>query len=218
MYEECGLVGCKCPRFCLRHFIAFLWGSALLSEMFLISIMGTKSIEGEMSDGRGGGVSDTQGSGSVSETQGSDTQWSGDGGGSLSETQGSANVSDSQWSGDGGGVSQSNSVVADTGVVLADAGEGRVNGFRVVRHSRVAVQGANGALLRGADGGGVHGYRGGSVAHGWNTQDSGVGRGHQSGEDDKLQKNQSLVEACLIQSSSANRRFDVCKLHHVRRP
>jgi hypothetical protein len=44
--------------------------------MSLISIMGTKSIEGEMSNGRGGGVSDTQRSGSVSETQGS-----GDGGG-----------------------------------------------------------------------------------------------------------------------------------------
>jgi hypothetical protein len=130
--------------FCLRHFIAFLWGSAQLSKMFLISIMGTKSIKGEMSDGRCGGVSDTQGSGDDGCCSASDTQWSGEtqGGGSVSETQGSG---ETQGGGDAGG--QSNSVVADTGVVLADAGEGGVNGLRVVRHSRVAVQGANGALV-----------------------------------------------------------------------
>jgi hypothetical protein len=117
--------------------------------MFLISIMGTKSIEGEMSDGGGGGVSDTQGSSDGGGGSMSNTQWSRDGGGgTVSDTQGSGmsntqwsggTVSDTQGSSDGWGgicgVSQSYSVVADAGVVLADAREGRVNGFRVVRHS-----------------------------------------------------------------------------------
>lgn len=83
--------------------------------MGLISIMGTKSVESEMSDCRGGRICDTKGC---------SYGWGGrvsDGGGSISS------------------VSESDGVVADASVVLPDAGEGRVHGLRVVGHSGVTV-------------------------------------------------------------------------------
>jgi hypothetical protein len=55
--------------------------------------------------------------------------------------------------------------------------------------------------VRGADGGGVHGYGGGSVTHGWRrgvaqgwgAYDAGVGDGQQRAQDDNLRTVQSQV-------------------------
>jgi hypothetical protein len=78
--------------------------SAVLFEVFLISVVGTKSVEGEVSDGGGGRVSDTDGSGECGCSNG---------GGGVS------------------GVGQGDGIVADAGVVLADAGEGGIHGLCV---------------------------------------------------------------------------------------
>jgi len=80
----------------------------LLFQASLISVMDTKSVEAEVSDGRSRRVSDTEGSG--------------DCGGGVSGVGGESG------GGDGGGgvsgVGQCDGIVADASVVLADAGEG----------------------------------------------------------------------------------------------
>ena len=153
----------------------------------LISVMDAKSVEGEVSDGGSRRVSDTEGSGDCGSGEGG----CGESGGGVS------------------GVGQCDGIVADAGVVLSDAGEGGVDGLGVRRHGRVAVKGAEGALVRSADGGGVHGYGGSSVtegwsrgvadgwsrgvAHGWGSNDAGVGACQQGAQDDKLQTIQCEV-------------------------
>ena len=161
----------------------------VLFQASLVSVMDTKSVEGEMSDGRSRRVSDTEGSGDCGCGEGGCGEsgcgecGGGDGGGGVS------------------GVGQCDGIVADASVVFADAGEGGVDGLGVRRHGRVTVKGAEGALVRSADGGGVHGYGGssvtvgwcGRVAHGWGSNDAGVGAGQQSAQDDKLQTIQCEV-------------------------
>ena len=147
--------------------------------------MGTKSVEGEVSDGRSRRVGNTERSSDCG---------GGDGGSGVSGvgSDGGSGVS---------GVGQCDGIVADASVILADAGEGGVDGLGVGRHGRVAIKGAEGALVRSADGGGVHGYGSSSVtdswcsgiAHGWGANNACVGAGQQSAQDDKLQTFQSEV-------------------------
>jgi hypothetical protein len=127
----------------------------------------------------------------------------------VSDCRGSR-ICDAEGCSYGGGgvssVSQSDGVVADAGVVLADAGEGRVHGLRVVGHGGVAIQGANGTLMGSANsgcvhshwGGGVSSYWGGSVAHSGGTQEPGFGNSHQGCQDDKLQTIQYLDQTRVL--------------------
>ena len=155
-----------------------------------------------MGDGGGGGVGDAEGSGDggLGDNGGGIGSMShGSGISSMSHRGGISSMSHGGGVGGYGGVSESDGVITDACVVLADAGESGVHGLRVVGHSGVSVQAAHCALVGSADGGGVdagvavsgggvtHSGGGVAVSHSGGSQVAGVGYSDEGGEDNKLE-------------------------------
>ena len=131
-------------------------------------------------------------------------------GGRVSHSQQTGGGSDGRSGSDGGGgvVSQSRggrvgeSVIADSDVGLADAGERSVDGLGVGGHlSEVTVapqdvgvlggdggggDGSGGGVTDG--GGGVTDGRSGSITHSWGSDYTGFGGSHEGGEDQNLER------------------------------
>ena len=129
------------------------------------------------------------------------------GGGGVCDGRGGSVVSQGWcgsdgWGGmvsQGGGGRVGQSVIADSDIGLADAGERSVDGLRVGGHlSEVSVAPQDVGLLGGDGGGGdgsggcVSDGGGGSITHSGGTDVTGVGGSHEGGEDQKLKKNRDL--------------------------
>lgn len=175
--------------------------------------MDAESVEGKVSNSwssRVGGSNKTSGSNSWGVISGSNS-WgmvSGDSWSVVSGNSGSVVSGISSWG-------NSYSIIADAGVVFADAGEGRVDSLGVVGHSGVAIKGPDGALVGSADGWGVDGYRGGiskgsgrwNITSAGNSQDSGE-NGKLQGKDKTVYNNPANVRLnCHFQCKNTYERF-----------
>jgi len=159
-------------------------------------------------------MSDSWGSG-IGDSQGGCKSWScANGGGGVGDGRGGSVVSHCRGGSDGWGsvVSQGGggrvgqSVIADSEVGLADAGEWSVDGLGVGGHlSEVSVAPQDVRVLGGDGGGGdgsggcVSDGGGGSITHSGGPDYTGVGGNHEGGEDQYLRLENCRKDAETVQ-------------------